>query len=211
MIVGYHLIISAYGFWLPNDPRGSWSEIVRNPRLREFGEATKVDTQRSVARRPHDRGRRVAAKKALDLPPVRFTGVQARAIAHGFGSYVEKSGVTVWACAVMPDHAHLVVARHHYDIEIVGNLMKGDATKELNRQGLHPFREHADRRGMVPSCFGRKWWAVFLDEDDMTRTIRYVEDNPTKVGMKRQTWPFVMPYPERHVLPNRPPRRDLLG
>lgn len=24
----YHLIISGYGFWLPNDPRGSWSEFV---------------------------------------------------------------------------------------------------------------------------------------------------------------------------------------
>src|SRR4051812_39201122 len=28
MIVGYHVIFSAYGFWLPNDPRGSWSDFV---------------------------------------------------------------------------------------------------------------------------------------------------------------------------------------
>ena len=80
LLAGYHLILSAYGFWLPNDPRGSWSEVVRNPNLRVFGEATKVDTHRSVARRPHDRARRLAAKKALLYPPVTFTGVQARAI-----------------------------------------------------------------------------------------------------------------------------------
>ena len=23
-----HVIITAYGFWLPNDPRGSWSDFV---------------------------------------------------------------------------------------------------------------------------------------------------------------------------------------
>src|SRR4051812_43899841 len=28
MIVGYHVIFSTYGFWLPNDPRGSWSDFV---------------------------------------------------------------------------------------------------------------------------------------------------------------------------------------
>lgn len=25
MVIGYHVIFSTYGFWLPNDPRGSWS------------------------------------------------------------------------------------------------------------------------------------------------------------------------------------------
>ncbi len=28
MIVAYHSIFCAYGFWLPNDPRGSWSDFV---------------------------------------------------------------------------------------------------------------------------------------------------------------------------------------
>ena len=25
MVLGYHIIRTAYGFWLPNDPWGSWS------------------------------------------------------------------------------------------------------------------------------------------------------------------------------------------
>jgi len=28
MVLGTHLILTAYGFWLPNDPRGSWSDFV---------------------------------------------------------------------------------------------------------------------------------------------------------------------------------------
>jgi REP element-mobilizing transposase RayT len=201
-VLAYHLILSAYGFWLPNDPRGSWSWIVRNPDLRVFGEATKVDTHRSVAGRPHDRRLRMAAKRAMRCPPVRFTGLQARAVGDGFGEYIDKSGVTVWACAVMPDHAHLVIARHRYPIETVGNLIKGEATKKLKADGLHPFAERAEPDGTVPPCFARKWWVVYLFTDErIVETIDYVEKNPIKNGFKSQKrmWPFVTPYPNRRA------------
>ena len=35
-----HVIITAYGFWLPNDPRGSWSDFVGAWELLRFGRAT---------------------------------------------------------------------------------------------------------------------------------------------------------------------------
>jgi REP element-mobilizing transposase RayT len=200
-VLAYHLILSAYGFWLPNDPRGSWSEVVRSPDLHEFGEATKVETHRSVAGRPHDRSKRLAAKKALKYPPVQFTGLQARAVGRGFANYIAKSGVTVWACAVMPDHAHLVIARHDYPIEQVGNLIKGEATRQLRAEKLHPFEAHAKPDGTVPPCFARKWWAVFLfTEERVLATIDYVNRNPIPAGFKSQTamWKFVLPYPQRH-------------
>ncbi|MBL8828488.1 MAG: hypothetical protein JNM18_16010, partial [Planctomycetaceae bacterium] len=37
MIAGYHLIWTAYGWWLPNDPRGSTSTTIRNDSLKELG------------------------------------------------------------------------------------------------------------------------------------------------------------------------------
>jgi hypothetical protein len=37
MVLAYHLIFSMYGFWLPNDPRGSWSEFVASWELFRFG------------------------------------------------------------------------------------------------------------------------------------------------------------------------------
>jgi hypothetical protein len=55
MIVAYHIIFSAYGFWLPNDPRGSWSDFIRSWELFRFGPATKTTARRSVAHREHDR------------------------------------------------------------------------------------------------------------------------------------------------------------
>lgn len=120
MIVGYHLIFSAYGFWLPNDPRGSWSEFVGAWDLfRAGGKATKekVTERRSYARNPHDRVKRLATKEQLLRPPVVFTGVQARAVGRGFAEYVKKSGLKVWACAIMPDHVHLVVGKFRMTME----------------------------------------------------------------------------------------------
>lgn len=102
MVYGYHIILSAYGFWLPNDPRGSWSDVVRAWEIARFGEATKVDHSRSVARLPHDRSLRLAAKRALKYPAVAFTGKQALAVGAGFAKYVERSGVTVWPVPFCP-------------------------------------------------------------------------------------------------------------
>jgi hypothetical protein len=39
MVAGYHLIWTAYGFWLPNDIRGSTSQMVRIDSVASLGEA----------------------------------------------------------------------------------------------------------------------------------------------------------------------------
>ena len=81
MVSGYHVILSAYGFWLPNDPRGSWSDFVGAWELFRFGPATKTDSTQSVAHEPHNRELRLAFGRAP-------TAVEARAAenlveAHG--------------------------------------------------------------------------------------------------------------------------------
>ncbi|HEX2476376.1 MAG TPA: hypothetical protein VHK01_16610 [Lacipirellulaceae bacterium] len=38
-------------------------------------------------------------------------------------------------------------------------------------------------------------WKVFLDKpDEVWSRIRYVEANPPKEGLPKQSWPFVVPY-----------------
>ena len=51
MVLGCHVIFSAYEFWLPNDPRGSWSDFVSGWKLLSFGSDTKIDTHLSFARK----------------------------------------------------------------------------------------------------------------------------------------------------------------
>src|SRR5437667_6402550 len=103
MIVGYHVIFGTYGFWLPNDPRGSWSDFVGSWELFRYGAATKTSERRSVARRTHNVSARLTAKTALKRPAVQFSGIQARAVGRGFADYGWRSGLEVLACAILPD------------------------------------------------------------------------------------------------------------
>ena len=42
MVAGFHLIWTAYGWWLPNDPRGSSSHEIRVERIADLGDSTTV-------------------------------------------------------------------------------------------------------------------------------------------------------------------------
>jgi REP element-mobilizing transposase RayT len=195
MIIGSHVIISAYGFWLPNDPRGSWSQFVGAWELLRFGKATKVSTRRSVAGAAHNYPLRVAAKKALKYRPVHFNGLQARAIGRGFAAFARDAGLTVWACAILPEHTHLVLAAHARCVEPLINHMKGKATCRLITEGIHPLASFATRTGLPPKAWARGLWKVFLnDPAEVVRAVRYVEGNPMKEGLPPQRWSFVRPY-----------------
>ena len=150
MVIAAHLLFTCYGFWLPNDPRGSWSDFVRSWELSRFGPATKTTDRHSLARDPHDQAQRRAAKTALQYDPVRFTGLQAWHVGRGIARAVTESGYRVFACSILPDHVHAVVARHANPFERVIGHLKARGTQELLAAGLHPFADARDARGRVP-------------------------------------------------------------
>src|SRR4051812_48802896 len=112
MVIAYHVVFSTYGFWLPNDPRGSNSDYVRAKTLLPYGEAKTVRGNRSVAHEPHNWRVRQLAKEALKYKPVRFSDRQARSVGCGFAKAIRKAGMIILACAILPDHVHLVILRH---------------------------------------------------------------------------------------------------
>jgi REP element-mobilizing transposase RayT len=192
MVLAYHIIFTAYGFWLPNDPRGSWSEFVRAWELFWFGPATKTDDRHSLARRPHDRSLRLATKSALKYEPVKFTEQQILHISKGFANAVAESAYRLLACAILPSHVHLVLDRHERLAERVAGHLKARATQALVEADLHPFEKFRGEDGRFPSVWAHRSWKVFLnDAEAIDRAIRYVENNPVKERLPRQTWPFV--------------------
>lgn len=195
MILASHVIFGAYGFWLPNDPRGSWSDFVASWELYRYGNASKVDTRKSLAYEQHDRTARLAAKSALRFPAVQFTGLQARAVGRGFGNSLQAGRIVCLACAILPDHVHMVLARHEHKPELLVNLLKGAASRALTKENLHPLAQYREHEGRVPKCWARGQWKVFLNNlDEVQHAIAYVEDNPVKEGKPKQTWTFVMPF-----------------
>ncbi len=195
-MLGTHLIFTTYGYWLPNDPRGSGSSEVRAHHLYEVGGgATKVNTRHSVAGVAHDIQLRRKTKEALKHQPVEFSGIQARAIGRGFTRIIEQLRISVYACSIMPDHAHLVVGTHRLRGDEVISALKRAATRRLNEEDVHPFVDHPRSNGKLPSPWASGGWKVFLDtEADVRRTIAYVENNPVRAGLKPQNWTFVEAY-----------------
>jgi len=172
--------------------------------LHRYGPATKTDSRRSLARVTHDGERRLAAKQALRYPPVEITGIQAVTVVAGFAKACQEGGYRIHACAVLPEHVHLVVGAHPRDIRQIVGHAKSRATRLLRESG----QWHEEK-----PLWGDHGWNVRLEDlPAVTRAIGYVNANPEKEGKKRQRWSLVTPFDltvarEAALAPKEPPRR----
>jgi REP element-mobilizing transposase RayT len=152
-----------------------------------FGVATKVTTRVSLAASGHDVKARLTAKTALAGEPIRFSSRQALAIGRGFAMACREGAYRCHACAILPEHVHLVIGRHERPIgRIVGHL------KTRGRQRL--AAERLGPEGSRPA-WGHGSWRVFLyTPEEVARSIAYVEANPGREAKPRQRWSFVVPF-----------------
>ena len=190
VVHAYHIVFGTYGFWLPNDPRGSWSKFVGAVELRRYGTVTR--SAERVLLTPDQERTRMEAKKRLIYPNVSFSGIQAREVGRGFAKAIKKSGLTIWACSILEQHVHLVVARHTFKAEYIAGLLKGEATKALNAVSLNPMQGQRDRHGKTPSPWNAKSFRCYLEsEEAIEEAIWYVNENPIKEGKPQQNWSFL--------------------
>lgn len=195
MIHGYHVVWGTYGFWLPNDPRGSWSDFVYAWELARFGAAAKSVDRKEVDARKYATWR-TAARKSLAYQPAVLSGEQAQSVGNALREFSRKSRLCVWACSILPEHIHLVLARHRYRIEQAVKLLKGAATTRLLEDDRHPMSRYRETdQDRLPSVWAEGHWKVFLDsEEAIENAIRYVEDNPVKEDKPTQRWSSVTPF-----------------
>src|SRR5581483_2539944 len=108
MVIGYHLIWTAYGCWLPNDPRGSSSHALREEKLSPLGNVHEGRKQIQ----PPSSEIRTFYKQADDLlAHNRFllSEEDIALVAASFASTIRDRGYSCCACALMPDHVHLLI------------------------------------------------------------------------------------------------------
>ena len=185
LVIGYHLVWTAYGWWLPNDPRGSGSHTVHTDVLAELGE---VHHGRKKVQPPGRDVRQFYEQAAalLKHPLLRFDETERTIIGSAFGEVVAQEKYTCYACVVMPDHVHLLIRKHkHAAEEMIDRLQH--ASRSRLAETRHRPTDHP--------TWGGPGWKVFLDHpNDIRRTSAYIEKNPLPLGLPKQRWPFVTEY-----------------
>jgi REP element-mobilizing transposase RayT len=196
MIIAHHLILNGYGFWLPNDPRGSGSTVLDQEKLKDLGP---VHTGRKRVQPPRGKLKRFyrTATPRLDYEPVWFDDAKRQALGDTFAHVVKSRRYTVWACAVLSNHAHLCIRRHRDDA-----LTMWRAIADASRTALRGYSDVPDDH---PVWSLRPYKVFLYSPDDVRRIIAYIERNPLKERLAQQTWNFVQPY---DGWPHRKTRKD---
>ncbi len=185
IIIAHHLILSGYGHWLPNDPRGSGSEEIREEKLSDLGPIHHGRKRIQPPRRELKQFYR-EANPLLDFEPMWFDDAKTQAIAGAFAQVVNNRRYTVWACAVLSNHAHLCIRRHRDDA-----LTMWNAFAESSRDVLRTFEDVPDDHPL----WSTRPYKVFLDSsEDVRRVVSYIQSNVTNEKLPTQTWSFVQRY-----------------
>jgi REP element-mobilizing transposase RayT len=197
IVIAHHLIWTTYGSWLPNDPRGSGSACIRNDVLADLGE---LYAGRKKVQPPYDEVRSFYAQatKLLAHPVVTLDDADRAEVALAFAQAIAKEGLTCYACAIMPDHVHIIVRKHKLTAELIGEILQTASRDRLKDVGKRSW-DH-------PTWCGGSVWKVFLEHpNEVLRTIGYVARNPIKAGMPAQNWTFVTPYDRWPLHPGHSP------
>jgi REP element-mobilizing transposase RayT len=185
LVIAYHLVWTAYGWWLPNDPRGSGSSRIASDPLAALGDRhqgrKRIQPASVVVR---DFYRRAEPLLKYDL--LGFSSSQRDRVAVAFDQIIRERRYTCYACAVMPDHVHLLIRKHRDSAEQMIRLLQNRSRCELRRTGA---------RDMNHPVWGGPGWIVFMEHpEDVRRTIRYIENNPAGMGLPPQQWSYVQRY-----------------
>jgi REP element-mobilizing transposase RayT len=185
MVAGFHLIWTAYGWWLPNDPRGSSSHEIRVERIAELGELH--HGRKTIQPLPRElRLFYEQARTVLKHPLLTFTDDDIDLIGESFATVIADCRYTCYACAIMPDHVHALIRKHRDHAEAMIEKLQNASRDKLIASG---------RRERTHPVWGGPGWKVFLyTQEDFVRIRDYIWNNPIKAGRAAQHWSLVKPY-----------------
>lgn len=185
IIIAHHLILHAYGHWLPNDPRGSGSVELRQGKFADLGP---IHTGRKPVQPPREQPKRFwnKARPRLEYPLLRFDEANRQALGDAFAEVIQRERYTMWACAVLSNHAHLCIRRHRDDGRTMWQKLAAAAQQRL--------RLFADVPANHPIWSERPYVVFLYAPDEVFGRVRYIKGNPTKESLPPQRLPFVVPY-----------------
>jgi hypothetical protein len=185
VIIGLHHVISGYGFWAVNDLRGSGSIEIRQEKFEELGPIL-PGRQSIQPTREELRAFHREVEERLDHPLFWFDERARIVIAQAFARVAKECNYTIWACAILRNHAHLLTRVHKDDHLTQWGAFADGAREALRAAGLcapdHPV-------------WSLRPYTVFLNQPiEVHGRVDYIGKNPEKEGLARQDWEFVREY-----------------
>jgi len=185
MVIAHHIIWTGYGWWLPNDPRGSTSTWVGGDLIKDLGELhfgrREIQPAGWEIRKFYSRAIEVLKHRQLT-----FQEEHRQILAKSFQEVIERENYTCYAWVIMPDHIHGLIRKHKDTAEEM--IKKFQDHSRLRLSSFSPrYQDHP--------VWAQGGWKVFLDSpEDIRRTMKYINDNPLKLRLPVQNWPFVKEY-----------------
>ena len=185
MVIAHHLILTGYGHWLPNDPRGSTSREVVAGKLWGLGE---LHEGRQFPQPPRQTLKpfHSDAQPQLEHPVLWFDAAKRQLIADAFAQTMQDRRYTCFACAILSNHAHLVLRKHRDRAETMIDHLRSDCALRLRRL--------ADVPDIHPVWNTGHYKKFLFTPTGITRTVAYIRNNPARERIPEQNFPFVTPY-----------------
>ena len=174
--LGYHLVKSCYGLWLPGDARGHWSDA--------WDEQIGFIEPHQL--HPGDPVRLRMAQERMTHPPVKLTAAMTAAVVRGIGACVAKSnfGLLVAAAAIDHTHFHLLLPYTGRDIDRTAAWIADQTTKEVHSATAH-----------VGPIWGKSSWKVFVFTHEHWDAARcYIERHNVRNRLDARPYEWITEY-----------------
>lgn len=172
--LGYHLIKSTYGQWLPGDDRGHWSEAWDS----------QIGFVEPHMLHPGDPVRLRMAEERMKHAPVWMSADMIQAVADAVGECVVKSngGLAVAAATIVSTHMHLLIPYSGRDIDRTTKWLADQTTKAVHRDTGH----------VGPVWCKGKWRTFVFDQSHWENAKQYIGRHNLKHGLPAQPSAFVL-------------------
>lgn len=161
--LGYHVVKTTYGTWLPGDVRGFWEDH----RFSESGD---------IGRQERARG------KMIERPTI-LSPAMISAVISAIYNCVARSrgGLVIMAAAIEPTHLHLLIPYSTRDIKITAKWLADQTTKAVHRQTPHAGQV------WTKNCWIRR---IFAPEN-WENALQYIDEHNVRGGRGLRPYPFL--------------------
>ena len=165
--LGYHLVKSGYGLWLPGDNRGHWSEAW-DPQI-GYIEPHTLHTGDPVRLR--------MAQERMKHPPCRLTPKMTDVVTRVIGTCTNQSPWRIAAASIEPTHTHLLITYSGSDIYNTAKWLADQTTKAIHRDTDHS---------------GPVWCKGFIFDVRRWNTAQeYIERHNIRRGLDHRPYAFI--------------------